>query len=127
MNFTDAATVRGTQTPTATLLLGHVAEVEGFNSTDAVRTPRRHKPRRDRQVGGRAGYTDIVPDLHVTITYSRTPVDWFEKGASWDHPEYQPHITISVTRMRRTSPTWSPTRARSYSGRTCSRKCLRFA
>ena len=78
-------------------------------------------------------------DLHVTITYSRTPVDWMEmgstwedevkiprggarlmekfgearvllfnsnmlrwrhaemvdKGATWDHPEYQPHITIS--------------------------------
>ena len=78
-------------------------------------------------------------DLHVTIAYSRTPVDWFkvgeswspelkvgaggprqmeqfgeatvllfsaselrwrhqeirEAGASWDHPEYQPHITIS--------------------------------
>jgi phage-related protein (TIGR01555 family) len=78
-------------------------------------------------------------DLHVTITYSRTPVDWMEmgsawdeemkvprggarlmekfgearvllfssnmlrwrhdemveRGATWDHPEYQPHITIS--------------------------------
>jgi len=89
------------------------------------------------------GFTDIVPDLHVTITYSRTPVDWFEMGeswsprleisaggprqmealgqdgsyyallitanelkwrheamvemgASWDWPEYQPHITIQV-------------------------------
>jgi hypothetical protein len=78
-------------------------------------------------------------DLHVTIAFSRTPVDWFavgeswspelqisaggprqmekfgdatvllftaselrwrheaakEAGASWDHDEYQPHITIS--------------------------------
>lgn len=79
-------------------------------------------------------------DLHVTITYSRTPVDWMamgstwedevkiprggarlietfdggavvllfksnmlewrhremvDAGATWDHPEYQPHITIS--------------------------------
>lgn len=78
-------------------------------------------------------------DLHVTIAFSRTPVDWFavgeswspelkisaggprqmeqigeatvllftaselrwrhdeieRAGASWDHPEYQPHITIS--------------------------------
>ncbi|QIG67246.1 putative portal protein [Rhizobium phage RHph_TM3_3_3] len=89
------------------------------------------------------GFTDIVPDLHVTITYSRAPVDWFEMGeswsprleisaggprqmealgqdgsykallitanelkwrheamvemgASWDWPEYQPHITIQV-------------------------------
>jgi hypothetical protein len=85
------------------------------------------------------GMTDIVPDLHVTIIYSRQPVDWFavgeswspkleigaggprqmerfgeatvllftasdlrwrhreiiEAGATWDHPEYQPHITIS--------------------------------
>ncbi|MCO5152569.1 MULTISPECIES: anti-CBASS protein Acb1 family protein [unclassified Shinella] len=87
------------------------------------------------------GFKTTLPadDLHVTITYSRTPVDWMEmgstwedevkiprggarlmeqfgearvllfnsnmlrwrhdemvdKGASWDHPEYQPHITIS--------------------------------
>lgn len=77
-------------------------------------------------------------DLHVTIVYSRAPVDWFKAyaagasieippggarqmeqfgeatvllfasdelqwrhseferiGASWDHPEYQPHVTIS--------------------------------
>lgn len=89
----------------------------------------------------RQGFKTTLPadDLHVTITYSRTPVDWMEmgstwedevkiprggarlmekfgearvllfnsnmlrwrhdemvdKGASWDHPEYQPHITIS--------------------------------
>ncbi|WP_426235847.1 anti-CBASS protein Acb1 family protein [Pararhizobium sp. DWP1-1-3] len=92
------------------------------------------------------GFTDIVPDLHVTITYSRDPVDWMEMGDNWsdngkggltipaggprmmdafgndgeakvllfasstlswrhedmkrngassDHAEYQPHITIS--------------------------------
>nr|WP_280518901.1 anti-CBASS Acb1 family protein [Shinella curvata] len=87
------------------------------------------------------GFKTTLPadDLHVTITFSRTPVDWMEmgstwedevkiprggarlmerfgearvllfnsnmlrwrhdemvdKGASWDHPEYQPHITIS--------------------------------
>lgn len=89
------------------------------------------------------GFTDIVPDPHVTITFSRRPVDWMKmgenysgdgegnltvqaggprmmdrfgeatvllfasstlswrhenmvrEGASWDHPEYQPHITIS--------------------------------
>lgn len=88
------------------------------------------------------GFTSTLPaeDLHVTITFSRTPVDWMamgstwedevkiprggarlmevfgegavvllfksnmlewrhremvEAGASWDHPEYQPHITIS--------------------------------
>jgi uncharacterized protein len=29
------------------------------------------------------GFTDIVPDLHVTIAYSRTPVDWFAVGQSW--------------------------------------------
>jgi hypothetical protein len=29
------------------------------------------------------GFTDIVPDLHVTIAYSRTPVDWFSVGTSW--------------------------------------------
>jgi phage-related protein (TIGR01555 family) len=89
------------------------------------------------------GFTDIVPDLHVTIAYSRQPVDWFkmgeswsprieiaaggprqmdglgpdgkykallitarelvwrhremiELGASWDWPEYQPHISIQI-------------------------------
>ncbi|MFL5015410.1 MAG: anti-CBASS protein Acb1 family protein [Rhizobium sp.] len=83
--------------------------------------------------------TLATDDMHVTITYSRTPVDWMEmgsawdeemkiprggarlmerfgearvllfssnmlrwrhdemvdRGATWDHPEYQPHITIS--------------------------------
>ncbi|MQB37609.1 DUF1073 domain-containing protein [Agrobacterium tumefaciens] len=29
------------------------------------------------------GFTDIVPDLHVTIAYSAQPVDWFEMGESW--------------------------------------------
>lgn len=29
------------------------------------------------------GFTDIVPDLHVTITYSTTPVDWFKMGNAW--------------------------------------------
>jgi phage-related protein (TIGR01555 family) len=29
------------------------------------------------------GFTDIVPDLHVTIAYSTTPVDWFAVGTSW--------------------------------------------
>lgn len=89
------------------------------------------------------GFTDIVPDLHVTIAYSRKPVDWFkvgtswsekveigtggprqmellgedgryiallitanelvwrhreiiEAGASWDWPDYQPHISIQI-------------------------------
>lgn len=89
------------------------------------------------------GFTDIVPDLHVTIAYSRKPVDWFsvgtswsekldiaaggprqmerlgedgryiallitaselvwrhkeiiERGASWDWPDYQPHISIQI-------------------------------
>lgn len=89
------------------------------------------------------GFTDIVPDLHVTIAYSRRPVDWFEvgtswsekldiapggprqmaelgpdgeykallitaselvwrhreiieAGASWDWPDYQPHISIQI-------------------------------
>lgn len=87
------------------------------------------------------GFKTTLPatDLHVTVTYSRQPVDWFkmgeawlsevkiaaggprqmeqfgqarvlliasselswrhaamvELGASWDHPEYRPHITIS--------------------------------
>ena len=87
------------------------------------------------------GFETTLPadDLHVTITYSRTPVDWFkmgsaweeelrippggarqmerfgeatvllfssnmlrwrhdemvDMGASWDHPDYQPHVTIS--------------------------------
>jgi len=89
------------------------------------------------------GFTDIVPDLHVTIMYSRQPVDWFKMGNAWsakmempaggprqmhsfgdarvllisadelrwrhdemiragasyDHPEYQPHITISYAGM----------------------------
>lgn len=90
------------------------------------------------------GLGELQPDLHVTIAYSRTPVDWFslgnasefgnadgklivpeggpraveplgdktavllfsswelswrhgsirEKGASWDFPEYQPHISL---------------------------------
>lgn len=29
------------------------------------------------------GFTDIVPDLHVTITYSRAPVDWMKMGDNW--------------------------------------------
>lgn len=29
------------------------------------------------------GFTEIVPDLHVTVVYSRTPVDWFKVGESW--------------------------------------------
>lgn len=29
------------------------------------------------------GFTDITPDLHVTIAYSTTPVDWFKVGTSW--------------------------------------------
>lgn len=87
------------------------------------------------------GFKTTLPadDLHVTITFSRTPVDWMEmgsawdeemkiprggarlmekfgearvllfssnmlrwrhdemveRGASWDHLQYQPHITIS--------------------------------
>lgn len=88
------------------------------------------------------GFTSTLPadDMHVTITFSRTPVDWMQMGstwedevkvarggarlidkfdggavvllfasnmlkyrhdemvdmgASWDHPDYQPHITIS--------------------------------
>lgn len=89
------------------------------------------------------GFTDIVPDLHVTIMYSRQPVDWFKMGNAWsakmeisaggprqmnsfgdarvllisadelrwrhdemiragasyDHPEYQPHITITYGDM----------------------------
>lgn len=84
-----------------------------------------------------------VDDLHVTIAYSRRPIDWMkigeawqsklelpeggprlmeqfgeakvllfkaselewrheaikEAGASWDHPEFQPHITISYGLM----------------------------
>lgn len=31
----------------------------------------------------RQGFKDIVPDMHVTIAYSRTPVDWFKVGESW--------------------------------------------
>lgn len=87
------------------------------------------------------GFTETLDadDLHVTIAYSRTPIDWMKAGeawagevevaaggprmmekfgearvllfassllswrheeikragASWDHPDYQPHITIS--------------------------------
>lgn len=87
------------------------------------------------------GFTETLAgdDLHVTIAYSNTPVDWMkvgaaweskieiteggprlietfgeakvllfksselewrheammEAGTSWDHPEYQPHITVS--------------------------------
>lgn len=29
------------------------------------------------------GFTDIVPDLHVTLAHSRAPVDWFAVGQSW--------------------------------------------
>ena len=29
------------------------------------------------------GFMNIVPDLHVTIAYSKTPVDWFSVGQSW--------------------------------------------
>lgn len=89
------------------------------------------------------GFTDVVPDLHVTIAYSMAPVDWFsvgtsysdklempaggprqmerlgptgayiallitanelvwrnqeirDAGASWNWPDYQPHISIQI-------------------------------
>ena len=29
------------------------------------------------------GIADLVDDLHVTITYSRTPVDWIKMGDNW--------------------------------------------
>jgi len=29
------------------------------------------------------GFSQIVPDLYVTVAYSRTPVDWFKVGTSW--------------------------------------------
>lgn len=29
------------------------------------------------------GFTDVLPDLHVTIMYSRTAVDWFKVGQSY--------------------------------------------
>lgn len=91
------------------------------------------------------GFQSTLPadDLHVTIAFSRTPLDWMKvgeawqskleiaeggprlmdqfgeakvllfrasdlewrhdaikaAGASWDHPEYQPHITISYGPM----------------------------
>ena len=91
------------------------------------------------------GFETTLPadDMHVTIAFSKAPVDWFkvgtswspkieidaggprqmesfgearvlliasneltwrhneirEAGASWDHPEYQPHITISYGDM----------------------------
>ena len=124
-------------------------EDEGAAVNDAA--PRTLYVRRDVLNGGEIiawaksqGFTKTLPadDLHVTITYSRTPVDWMkmgeawaakleiepggprlmeafgeagdakvllfssnelrwrhermvEEGASWDHDEYQPHITIS--------------------------------
>ncbi len=37
------------------------------------------------------GFTDLVPDLHVTIAYSETPVDWFSVGESWS-----PKLEISA-------------------------------
>jgi phage-related protein (TIGR01555 family) len=49
------------------------------------------------------GFTDIVPDLHVTIAYSRTPVDWFKVGTSWS-----PKLEISEggpRQMERLGPT----------------------
>jgi len=30
------------------------------------------------------GLTDILTDLHVTIVYSRTPIDWMKAGNGWD-------------------------------------------
>jgi len=29
------------------------------------------------------GFTDIVPDLHVTLLYSKRPVDWMKMGENW--------------------------------------------
>jgi uncharacterized protein len=37
------------------------------------------------------GFTEIVPDLHVTIAYSMTEVDWFKVGTSWS-----PRLEISA-------------------------------
>jgi hypothetical protein len=29
------------------------------------------------------GFKDVVPDLHVTVLYSKRPVDWFGMGENW--------------------------------------------
>jgi hypothetical protein len=33
------------------------------------------------------GFRDIVPDLHVTVLYSKTPVDWFDMGEAWSNDD----------------------------------------
>jgi phage gp29-like protein len=33
------------------------------------------------------GFSNIVDDLHVTVLYSRTPVDWFSLGESWGNDQ----------------------------------------
>jgi hypothetical protein len=87
-------------------------------------------------------------DLHVTITYSLTPVDWMAMGSawddevtipmdprpmerfgelfasnmSWDYAEYgciSPPLTTTMLRNSRPS---NPIRARSCSDRRCLRK-----
>lgn len=42
------------------------------------------------------GFTDLVDDMHVTIAYSREPVDWLKMGGAWSSelklPEGGPRI-----------------------------------
>lgn len=129
------------------------SEVDPTNIDLADAAPRPLYVRRDlvnvsefRKWAKAQGFTDIDEGLHVTITYSRSPIDWMEmgegwfsnekggisvkpggprllevfdggavvlafasddlahrnlsmreKGASWDFPDYQPHITINYS------------------------------
>lgn len=93
------------------------------------------------------GFETTLPadDLHVTITYSRTPVDWmamasawddevkiprggprlmerFASNMSWNYAEYSCISPSLTTTMLRNSRPSNPIRARSCSDRRCLRK-----
>lgn len=46
---------------------------------------------------------DLVDDLHVTVAYSKTPVDWMKMGETW-HQEQDGTLTISKGGPRLVEP-----------------------
>jgi hypothetical protein len=101
----DPAEVEASLTPAANQNAPAAQEAKRLASKDAA--PRTLYVRRDvvnvaeiKRWAEEQGFTDIVPDLHVTIAYSRDPVDWFKVGTSWSEKiEIAPGGPRQVERM----------------------------
>lgn len=50
------------------------------------------------------GLPELVPDLHVTIMYSRTPVDWMKVGSDYNNYNDDGHFTIQPGGVRIIEP-----------------------